>query len=212
MQTLGHSYRTAPPARRIVPVSAVSVAAHVMLLLVLAAALRPAARLTPYKLPGTAQGTRLLTFYAPGSLQAADGAMTVKTPAPPKPKPAAAKPTVAALPTPPASQTASAEKGSANAALSGLGDGDISIALTKHFPRPAPDLASLPRGTHGDVIVNAVIDEQGNIADLTLLHGLSPAIDAEVLATVRTWTYAPATRNGQPVRSEQELHFHYERT
>jgi protein TonB len=36
-------------------------------------------------------------------------------------------------------------------------------------------------------------------------------VDETVIAAVRQWEYTPAKKNGVPVVSEQELHFHYER-
>jgi len=62
------------------------------------------------------------------------------------------------------------------------------------------------------VILDAVVDQNGKIAELRLIQGLGPAIDNVVIATVKQWSYTPATRNGVPVVSEQELHFHYERS
>jgi protein TonB len=32
-----------------------------------------------------------------------------------------------------------------------------------------------------------------------------------VIATIRQWTFNPANRDGHPIASEQELHFHYEK-
>jgi len=44
--------------------------------------------------------------------------------------------------------------------------------LETYFPYPQPDLTSLPRGTKGDIILDAVIDESGKITELTLVKGL----------------------------------------
>jgi len=89
--------------------------------------------------------------------------------------------------------------------------GEISLALEKYFPYPKPDLSSLPHGTRGDVILDAVVGADGKIEELTLVQGLGPAIDSVVIATVKEWSYIPAMRGGVPVPSKQELHFHYER-
>jgi len=105
----------------------------------------------------------------------------------------------------------SPERGVASSGQSGLGDGDITIALEKYFPYPTPSLSSMPQGAAGDVILKAVIDEHGKIAELTLLEGLGPSIDDEVIQTVNQWVYIPATKGGVPVASVEELHFHYER-
>jgi protein TonB len=87
----------------------------------------------------------------------------------------------------------------------------MTIALVLDHPSPHPDLSTLPSGTHGDVIIDVVIDQTGHIAHSSLQHGLGHGIDDTVLATIQQWTFHPATRNGQPVASEQELLFHYER-
>jgi protein TonB len=108
-------------------------------------------------------------------------------------------------------QAPPAETGTSAAEKSGLGEGDITIALQTVFLYPKPDLSSLPHGTKGDVILNAVIDEHGKISELTLLKGLGSPVDETVIAAVRQWEYTPAKKNGVPVVSEQELHFHYER-
>jgi protein TonB len=126
-------------------------------------------------------------------------------------KPAAVSKAPISVPQPVETEVANAEKGSDNSALSGIGEGDISLALQKYFPYPKPDLSVLPHGTHGDVILAAVVDPDGKISELTLLQGLGPAIDDVVIATVKQWSYIPATRHGVPVPSKQELHFHYER-
>jgi protein TonB len=61
-------------------------------------------------------------------------------------------------------------------------------------------------------MLSIVIDATGRITDIKLDRGLSPAVDQTVIATVQQWNFAPATRNGQPIASEQELLFHYERS
>jgi protein TonB len=185
--------------------------AHLMLLALALGVLHGGgARLTPRRRSGTAQGTHLLTYFSSGSAQP-----VINPPVLAKPVPAQAETARLSVPAdkvrPPEPSAAASEKGTGSAELSGLGDGDLKIALQTYFPHPSPDLSSLPRGTRGDVILNAVIDEHGKITELTLLKGLGPAVDDAVMDVVRQWTYTPATRNGTPVASEQELLFHYER-
>lgn len=112
-------------------------------------------------------------------------------------------------PTPP--EPPHSDPGIGNSSESGLGEGDIHIALQQHFPYPQPDLSVLARGTKGDVVLDAIIDEHGRIAQLTVLKGLAPSIDQAVIATVKQWLFTPATKDGVPVASEQEFRFHYER-
>jgi periplasmic protein TonB len=190
--------------------AATSVAVHVAVLLVALGALNRAPRIEPYRLPGTANGVRMLAYYAPGSPAQARSDVSTK-------KVAAGKSIVIAnaavsASKPVAMQAPSAETGSGSASLSGIGEGEIRIALEKYFPYPKPDLSTLPHGTRGDVILDAVVDQDGKISVLTVVQGLGPAIDDVVIATVKQWSYIPATKDGVPVPSKQELHFHYERS
>jgi protein TonB len=61
------------------------------------------------------------------------------------------------------------------------------------------------------VVLDALIDAQGKVAKLSVTRSLGANVDQQVIATVQTWTFTPATRNGTPIASEQELLFHYER-
>lgn len=57
-----------------------------------------------------------------------------------------------------------------------------------------------------------VIDEQGRIVKTQVALSMGQGIDDTVLAAIQTWTFKPATKDGIPVPSEQELLFHYERS
>jgi protein TonB len=187
-----------------------SIAAHLCLLFLLfGGGFGRSAQVMPYRLPGTANGISVLTYYSPGSLHRATSVAKAKTPD--KPKPAPAMHLVPRAPQLDLAKAAESEAGVGNSAQSGLGEGDITIALQSYFPYPTPDLSSLPHGTKGDVILDAVIDADGKISQLTLLKGLGSTVDQSVIATVQQWRYTPAMRKGVPVASEQELHFHYER-
>ena len=186
-----------------------SIAAHAAAVGVLALIARlPGPVLAPKHMPGTAQGTVLMFNYQllgapPGAANAAPREQA-KGPALPKP---------AKSPTDKAKQLTQAATNEApgNAADGSEGDGNISIALVQFHPRPAPDLSTLAPGTSGDVVLDALIDAQGHISKLSVTKSLGQMVDQQVMATVQTWTFTPATRNGTPIASEQELLFHYER-
>lgn len=164
--------------------------------------------LAPKHMPGTSQGTVLMFNYqllgAPPGTTTAKAREQAKGPALPAP---------AKSPTDKAKQLTQAATNEApgNAADGSEGDGNISIALVQFHPRPTPDLSKLAPGTSGDVVLDALIDAQGHISKLSVTKSLGADVDQQVMATVQTWTFTPATRNGTPIASEQELLFHYER-
>ena len=169
--------------------------------------------IAPIRLPGTEHGSNLILAYLPGRAPAQSTISAPKT-APQlaeskSPTPPIAKPKRTTT-SPNTNSPVSAQPDSATGA-DALGSGNIDIALANFFPTPKPDLSSLPRGTKGDVILDIVIDATGKISNLKITSGLGHGIDEAVIATVQQWTFHPATRNGEPVASEQELHFHYEK-
>jgi protein TonB len=151
-------------------------------------------RVEPTRYPGTAQGTKISLTYSPGGAPKPAPTPLPKVKSRTKPAPAVTA-SVNVDPTP-------AQGGSAR------GSGNVTVALPTFFPNPQPDL---PHGTRGDVIVDVVIDEQGRIVETKVAQSMGDAIDQTVLATIHTWTFKPATKDGVPVPSEQELLFHYQR-
>jgi periplasmic protein TonB len=186
---------------------AFSIAAHAVIILAVAIEIHHAPRIAHFRLPGTAKGLPLLTYYSPGSRKPVASDSSVRTKQNLNRKSGLRK--TISQPTP--LEPPHADPGAGNTNESGLGEGNIRIALQQHFPYPQPDLSVLAHGTKGDVVLDAVIDEHGRVAQLTLLKGLEPSIDQAVIATVRQWLFTPATKDGVPVASEQEFRFHYER-
>ncbi len=189
---------------------AYSLAVHVGVL-TLAVALvrvRPVAS-PPLHLPGTAQGQRLMLTYSVGGPSAVRQSSPLHNVTARRSLP---KPSSLAPPVPTgAPSVLLAERGGNATGDSALGDADIRVALPQVHPRPHPDLSTLPRGTAGDVIVDVVIDASGKVSQTTLIKGLGRTVDSTVMQALRDWTFAPATRNGQNIPSEQEILIHYER-
>ena len=188
----------------------VSVALHALIFLALLGVWnRTSGEVAPMRLPGTAQGTRSMLVFsmggAPPKAETTLRAKRVTAPATSRTQVSkAAKPTVSA--------PDHAAPGSGTSGESALGDGNISLALVKFHPRPAPNLSSLSHGTAGDVVLDATVDAQGKVAGLKISKGFGGTIDQEVIATVQQWTFSPATKDGVPVASEIEILFHYERS
>jgi protein TonB len=170
----------------------------------------------PIRLPGSEHGSNLMVTYLPGRAPVQATTPNPKT----EPQQAATKTALPMTPTPklktntasPNTNSPATPNPDSTTGADSLGSGNINIALASYFPAPKPDLSVLPRGTKGDVILDIVIDTAGKITDIKMTSGLGHSIDETVIATVQQWTFHPATKDGQPVASEQELHFHYEKS
>jgi protein TonB len=162
-------------------------------------------------LPGTPKGTHIDLSYLPGGA-APSAPKSIR-----KQAPAVARESRLRLPprlTPPVPAPASdistsSPTVSTTASNDALGSEDIQIALTTYSPSPKPDLSRLPHGAQGEVVLDVTIDPTGQVADLQILATLGYGVEGTVAQTVRTWKFSPATKDGVPVASVQELHFHY---
>jgi TonB family protein len=76
---------------------------------------------------------------------------------------------------------------------------------------PDPVFGSDMAGIEGDVIVEVTIDEAGNIVQKVVLHSLGPAVDERVLAALEKWHFTPASKNGVPIPSKQDVYYHFPR-
>jgi len=102
---------------------------------------------------------------------------------------------------------AGSEQGSA---YDGPSSGDeVKPALPLAFQDLRISRSELPSGLQGDVIVEITIDAQGIVVAERLLQGLGHGVDERVIAVLRDWRYHPATRNGVPIPSKYDVHFHF---
>jgi TonB family protein len=76
---------------------------------------------------------------------------------------------------------------------------------------PDPVFGSDTAGIQGDVIVEITIDDQGTIVQKVVLHSLGPAVDNRVLAALERWHFTPASQNGVPIPSKQDVYYHFPR-
>jgi protein TonB len=73
-----------------------------------------------------------------------------------------------------------------------------------------PEYPTLARQVHlsGTVVVDAVIDERGNVVQARVVSG-HPLLVGNALKAVLQWKYEPTTLNGQPVSVELEVQVHF---
>jgi TonB family protein len=112
-------------------------------------------------------------------------------------------------------ETASIQSGPAAGSLYGsLSYGTLTgpeIRPALPVVHPDPVFGSDADGIEGDVIVEVTIDEQGTIVQKVVLHSLGPAVDERVLAALEKWHFAPASKNGVPIPSKQDVYYHFPR-
>lgn len=89
----------------------------------------------------------------------------------------------------------------------GSGSGVNAIRMTGDITPPQKIFAPTPRyteegrqsRTQGVVILEAVVDTQGNVDSVRVLKGLPNGLSEEAVQTARAWKYKPALLNGKPV-------------
>jgi TonB family protein len=85
---------------------------------------------------------------------------------------------------------------------------EVRPALPVFSPDPVVDTADLA-GAEGDEVIEVTIDEHGNIVQKTIVQSLGPTVDTKVLAALASWQFRPATRNGVPIPSKQDVYYHF---
>ena len=77
--------------------------------------------------------------------------------------------------------------------------GEVQEPQRIHYVNPVyPELARRAR-LEGMVILQAIIDRQGNVKDVETLRGLGLGLDDAARNAVAQWIYTPTTYNGRPV-------------
>jgi TonB family protein len=76
--------------------------------------------------------------------------------------------------------------------------GEISQPMKVRDVKPVYPLIALEARVQGLVILEGLIDEQGNVADVRVLRGV-PLLNEAAVEAVRQWRYTPTLLNGVPV-------------
>ncbi len=113
------------------------------------------------------------------------------------------------LPAPEPQPTMARAGSPTGSALTGPVDGDEVVpAIPLVYPDPALSREEKSALT-GDVVVEVTIDPQGRVVGAQLVQSLAAHVDATVMAAVETWQFRPASFNGVPIASKQDVHFHF---
>lgn len=77
--------------------------------------------------------------------------------------------------------------------------GDVQAPVRKYSPQPSYTEIARKARVQGVVIVQAIIDKQGNVQNVKVLKGLPMGLDKSAADTIKSWRFEPATLNGKPV-------------
>jgi protein TonB len=89
------------------------------------------------------------------------------------------------------------------------GGEEVRPALPAVTSEPRVNPEDLTGISEGNVVVEITIDESGAIVSKAVMRSMGPAIDAKVLAALESWRFHPATRDGVPIPSKQDVVYHF---
>ena len=86
---------------------------------------------------------------------------------------------------------------------------EIRPALPTTTSEPVTGFEDLQGITEGNVVVEITIDESGNIVAKSIVQSMGAVLDGRVLAALESWHFRPATRDGVPIPSKQDVVYHF---
>lgn len=195
--------------RRLEGARVAAVILHCLLLYLLVRPLKPVF-VTPSSVAfgnnGKTAMASLVYFHQQGF---ADAERHLTAPKPSKPRP---KPVTQEERKPPLDAATQADRAGSpyGTVLTGpLTGHDVRPALPVVFPDPVVSRSELPDGVAGTVIVEITIDEIGNVVATRVLQPLGYGIEERVVAVLRNWHFRPATMDGRPIPSQQDVYFRF---
>jgi len=78
---------------------------------------------------------------------------------------------------------------------------DAGVTAPRVLYSHEPDFSKSAKshGIEGTVKLSAIIGIDGQAHDIKVVKSLEPSLDANAVAAVKTWKFAPATKDGHPV-------------
>lgn len=77
--------------------------------------------------------------------------------------------------------------------------GDVQAPVKIHNPQPQYTEIARKARLQGVVIVQAIIDKEGNVTNVKVLKGLGMGLDQAAVDAIKKWRFEPATLHGKPV-------------
>ena len=86
-----------------------------------------------------------------------------------------------------------------------LGKDGVKAPQATYTPEPEFSEKARHAKYQGTVILNVVVDKEGNVSRIKLVRPLGMGLDENAMEGLKTWRFKPATRNGQPVAVEMNI-------
>jgi TonB family protein len=113
-------------------------------------------------------------------------------------------------------ETLTVDGGKAGAAVGGTGvpgrirvSGNVQAAKVLKMVRPLYPAEAKAAGVQGTVRMQAIINREGDVADLTLLMAPSAELARSAMEAVGQWKYSPTLLNGNPVEIQTVVDVNY---
>jgi TonB family protein len=81
-------------------------------------------------------------------------------------------------------------------------DGKLSGPVPMHKVDPRYPPALIQEHVQGEVVLYAIIRENGTVDSVQILRPLDPVLDHNAMEAFAAWKFQPGTRNGVPVALE----------
>lgn len=98
---------------------------------------------------------------------------------------------------------------SVDAALARMLKDPVKAPRPLHTPEPKYSKSARKQKIEGVVTLSVVIGTDGKAHDVKVVKSLEPTLDANAIEAVKTWKFAPATKDGRPVAVEMRLELAY---
>jgi TonB family protein len=93
----------------------------------------------------------------------------------------------------------------ASTAVYHIEKGKVKAPKATYTPEPGYSDAARQARYQGTMILDIIIDESGNIAQVRVVRALGMGLDENAMEMIRTWRFDPATRNGEPIPVEMQI-------
>jgi len=80
-----------------------------------------------------------------------------------------------------------------------VGDHNVKMPRITYKQEPSFSEMARSRRFQGVVGLNVVVDPTGKVRNIDIVHPLGMGLDDDAVATVGTWQFQPATKDGEPV-------------